>query len=545
MTAVRSCDRVSAHRLEEDHLAAALDQWCGSGSLAHVRADTLVETMFVGGMRRAVRYAPGVAHRGMVRSAKGRALIRVHRRRTKSVAPLREGSGEDVDWSKLSSTTRLRRSQLSFLRDEDEDRRSPFERDYERVVFSSAFRRLQDKTQAFPIEPSDYVRTRLTHSVEVAALGRSLASTAMRNLLDKHLERSVNPEDAAFIVATACLLHDLGNPPFGHSGEAAIQEWFAEHRSAFEFGDAQERQDFERFEGNALGFRLATRLQHLGDHSGLNLTAGTLAAFLKYPCGSHEVTSNGKSRSKFGYFKADTRTFERVHDEVQFRFRHPLAFLMEAADDIANCFVDVEDALKKRVLSLPQMIERLRTGMAGSLAEAIVESALVARLEVLERAGLVGGDRDQLAYQYFRQVAMGKMAASAARAFVDHYDGIRTGEFDTELVEVMDLARLNTALRALAKEFVHANPNVVTLEHRGRHVIRELLNALVPRRDKPGTKLFRALVPPTPAHPDDANVACSDDYRRALAAVDFIAGMTDTYAEDLFRRLSGAHNPRI
>ncbi|MBP7678257.1 MAG: dNTP triphosphohydrolase, partial [Thermoanaerobaculia bacterium] len=143
-----------------------------------------------------------------------------------------------MDWSKLSSTTRLRGSQLSFLRDEDEDRRSPFERDYERVVFSSAFRRLQDKTQAFPIEPSDYVRTRLTHSVEVAALGRSLASTAMRNLLDKHLERSVNPEDAAFIVATACLLHDLGNPPFGHSGEAAIQEWFAEHRSAFEFGDA-------------------------------------------------------------------------------------------------------------------------------------------------------------------------------------------------------------------------------------------------------------------------------------------------------------------
>ena len=136
-----------------------------------------------------------------------------------------------MDWSHLNSTARLRGTQLSQLTDEDSDRRSPFERDHERVEFSSAFRRLQDKTQAFPLEASDFVRTRLTHSVEVAALGRSLAFTAVRGLLDSPLERSVNPEDAAFIVATACLLHDLGIPPFGHAGECG-QRRLRERRRA-------------------------------------------------------------------------------------------------------------------------------------------------------------------------------------------------------------------------------------------------------------------------------------------------------------------------
>lgn len=257
-------------------------------------------------------------------------------------------------WSDLNSTSRLR---PSLVKKSEADLRSAYEGDYDRVLFSSAFRRLQDKTQVFPLDRNDFVRTRLTHSLEVSTVGRDMGSSVAKVLERQGIDRNLNPEDAGTLVATACLLHDIGNPPFGHSGEQSIGQWF---KSRFDNGklkieDRQERLDLEKFEGNASGFRIATRLQHLGQSYGMNLTAGALACLMKYPCGSHEVNWHIKAKerpkkcSKFGYFKADAVTFRRVQTLTKLSgiTRHPLTFLMEAADDIVYSAVDLEDALKK------------------------------------------------------------------------------------------------------------------------------------------------------------------------------------------------------
>jgi len=211
-------------------------------------------------------------------------------------------------WKKLLSSERLRPTRVKQR--SEFDARTEFENDFDRVIFSSSFRRLRNKAQVFSLDSHDFVRTRLTHSIEVSTIGRSLGEGAAAGLLRLYPNLGLTPRDVGTIVATACLLHDIGNPPFGHSGEKAIGRWFLaniDNGFKLKLSDKKERGDLENFEGNAQGFRIATRLQWTGQDFGMNLTVAALSSLLKYPCASDEVVPDGpKPLSKFGYFKADS-----------------------------------------------------------------------------------------------------------------------------------------------------------------------------------------------------------------------------------------------
>ncbi len=248
-----------------------------------------------------------------------------------------------MDWPKLLNPNRMGRKNETY-----KDVRSPFEVDYDRIIFSSAFRRLQDKTQVFPLSESDYVRTRLTHSLEVSCVGRSIGSIVGAAICKKY-KLAIPPSDFGSIIATACLAHDLGNPPFGHSGEDAIRHWFIHSEVANNIKQkipAALHSDFVEYEGNAEGFRLVTKILHPESRGGLQLTYATLGAFSKYPIQSgvrEELRQNRAGAKKYGFFHSEKDSFEEVaknlglirRDKKHLWWcRHPLAFLMEAADDM-------------------------------------------------------------------------------------------------------------------------------------------------------------------------------------------------------------------
>src|SRR3954467_3450566 len=261
-----------------------------------------------------------------------------------------------MNWAQLLCADRLRLDRPGI----PAPPRSPFQIDSDRIIFSSAFRRLQDKTQVFPLADNDYVRTRLTHSLEVASVGRSLGARVGDHLCQAHFPGGeIHASDIGAIVSAAALAHDLGNPPFGHSGEDAIRHWFTTSPVAQaarkEFTKA-EKKDFECFEGNAQGFRIITRLQ-MPDNPGLRLTYATLAAFTKYPRASRLPVKpeGGASAKKFGFFQSEAPFFEEVAVRTgldqrvpgaAWWCRHPLAFLVEAADDICYRLVDFEDGFR-------------------------------------------------------------------------------------------------------------------------------------------------------------------------------------------------------
>lgn len=477
------------------------------------------------------------------RQANGRAAGRIRGALEENRRYTRPG----MYWNHLNAVARRRPPQVDKART---DFRTPFESDYDRVLFSSSFRRLQDKTQVFPLERHDFVRTRLTHSLEVSTVGRNLGISVAKALINGDHERSVNAEDFGTIVATACLLHDIGNPPFGHSGEKSIGRWFKDHGEALKITDTQERLDLECFEGNASGFRIATRLQHLGDEFGLNLTAGTLACLMKYPCASTEMVKGSKRRAKFGYYKADQATFAWVQEQTRLAgARHPLAFLMEAADDIVYSAVDIEDALKKGILDYQTIVAFL----ADSLKECPAGRQLVAdhlegRLSYLIDKGYSTGEARQLAFQYFRTIAVGKMAGSCVEHFVACYPALMEGSHDQALTEDtgaakgMKLAPLCKAMQDLAVAYVYSNREIVAIEFAGRRILHGLLDIFQEELNdwKAGkSKLIKSLLPPEVRNSADEEIAVSESYRYMLRAADYIAGMTDSYARDLHHRLTG------
>lgn len=457
-----------------------------------------------------------------------------------------------MEWEKLLSRERLRPSGTTT---DAFDKRSSFDSDFDRVVFSSSFRRLQDKTQVFPLEAHDFVRTRLTHSAEVAAVGRALGISAARVLHEHDKLAADFSREWSTIVATACMLHDIGNPPFGHSGEKYIGSWFTQKLTdpaqstkekplrtrvgaPLELPDDQEARDLTKFEGNAHALRVATRIQTLGAPFGMNLTCGTLGALLKYPCSSTQSDGTKKSKKKFGYFKSDTRAFQRVRAAVALSdaVRHPLTFLVEAADDIAYSVVDIEDALKKRVISF-DLVESYLAKLEGDAKEEFLEKQLRTQLAKLSAVTSLS-ERQQLAFQNFRVHAIGRMIASTVQVFCEKFEEITAGEFDEELTEKMPLAPLCATLKKLGDDHVYSTSEVVKVEETGKHVIWGLLDIFYDElRYKPDSRLIKTFLPPTNANPDDVEV--SEQYALAQRVADYVAGMTDTFAVSLFRRLTG------
>jgi len=464
-----------------------------------------------------------------------------------------------MQWSRLISGERAGPS------DHPSGDRTKFEDDLGRVVFSAPVRRLQDKTHVFPLEAHDSVRTRLTHSLEVSNVARDLSQAACRRLVDRIPAEYAH---AVSTIAAACaLLHDVGNPPFGHAGETAIQDWFrqklTENRSlAAVFVDTAASSsapaflpvaaDFIRFDGNAQMVRLATRLQVLSDSNGLNLTFGTLSAACKYVVSARDMRPEIHERSKPGFFETERELICRVQHETGTGVsRNPITYLVEAADDIVNVCIDLEDGVRKRVFRWQEMIEELERYGAEGEAIALKESAQ----ELVEKRRLGGYGAGDVFAQAFRTNLMSRLIPAALDEFQHSYDAIMTGEYGHELVKRSRLGGLYVACKEVVKRHIFSSPDVLRLEIMGRKVIHDLLDlyweGVAPElRDESGfsNKLYSIIS-------DNYRNAFEQDLHRTFPTVDpaakrfylqlrlvcdQVAGMTDAYAVGQHRLLANS-----
>jgi dGTPase len=435
-------------------------------------------------------------------------------------------------WLKLLSPERLGASTEHAVGHSPD--RSRFQQDYDRIVFTSALRRLKDKTQVFPLAQSDYVRTRLTHSLEASCVGRSLGAMVGRAIVDRHgLAPEVHPSDFGAVVAAACLAHDIGNPPFGHAGEDAMRAWFASHSAYLAGLDPDQRADLLNYEGNAQGFRILTHLENPTNPGGLQLTCAVLATFAKYPRRSHlGERLEGKSARKFGYFQAEAGLFAEVAETVGLIpraegawFRHPLTFLVEAADDTCYLVVDIEDGVQQGCVS-PEQAEALLLDLAGGIEGA-------SRLKYLE------GPKRRI--EYLRARAIGRLVDEAARIFLENEAAILEGSFDQALFDVSPVGETLHKVRQVAEEQIYNARQVMEVMAAGYEVISGLLDGYVDGACGPQTARNRVWANLLPA--DFDQTACESSYLRLLQVADMIAGMTDSYAVSAYRRLKGIELP--
>ncbi len=448
-----------------------------------------------------------------------------------------------MDWNRLLSRARpgLSRQQP------DSEARTDFQRDFDRIVFSSAFRRLQDKTQVFPLSQSDYVRTRLTHSLEVSSVGRSLGTMVGDSVIRRHGLKGVYPQDFGAVVAAACLAHDIGNPPFGHAGEDAIRLWFtasATGRAVLERLTEAQQQDFLRFEGNAQGFRIITRLQSPDNRGGMQLTCATLGIFTKYPRASALPAEPplGIAFKKFGFYQDDWDLFAEVAGQLGLEpvlpgawTRHPLAYLVEAADDICYRIIDVEDAFRLQQLRYEEVRDLLLT-LTGTPERAQRKMDRITR------------PKEKI--EYLRAKAIGAIIEQAHQCFMAHEDAILAGAFTEELLDVIPAADAMRALKDCGEKQVYVSRPVVEVEAAGFEVLGGLLEAFMstvadiadhgPNASSKSRMLIH-LIPEQFAGP--GRQPSTDPYRRALAITDFVSGMTDSYAVTLFKKLTGMSLP--
>lgn len=455
-----------------------------------------------------------------------------------------------MNWSQLLSEIRIGQDEHK----PSQPHRPPWQTDYDRITFSSAFRRLQDKTQVFPLTSSDYVRTRLTHSMEAATVARSLGGMVGFQLKDETLQQ-VHPLEIGMIVSAAALAHDIGNPPFGHSGEDAIRTWFNASESVRTYCKPftqRQRADFEYFEGNAQGFRILTRLQMYKELGGMQLTAATLATFSKYPVQvrlPREPKSADLSLKKFGFFQAEKGRFIEVANLTGLLpvagdrggwCRHPLAYLLEASDDICYRIVDFEDGFQQGLIDFD---------VARDLLASIGDKE-----KNLRRAEKEHARRDKI--NLLRAVAIGSAIEEAARIFVDNLPSIMHGEFTGDLMSRTSLHTAFDKIKQLQVTEIYKNPRVLRVEAAGFTVIGGLLEVFFRAASEVANAVEKT------GSPDDAPRDCQkiydlipseflgpnrlphpDPYPRLLGITDYVCGMTDSYALNLFRNIAGISLP--
>ncbi|MEI7811037.1 MAG: deoxyguanosinetriphosphate triphosphohydrolase [Ignavibacteria bacterium] len=455
-----------------------------------------------------------------------------------------------MNWEQLLSRTRPGEENPQTINNIN-DGRSEFQRDFDRIVFSSAFRRLQDKTQVFPLPESNFVHNRLTHSLEVSCIGRSLGNIVGERVLNKRpeLQSSFTKFHFGEIVAAACLAHDIGNPPFGHSGEDAIAEYFkfgngAQFESLLNFSPRWN--DFTKFEGNAQGFRIIVCLQNPNVIGGLRLTAATLAAFTKYPKESFIETSNfnllqaeqqNKIYKKYGFFQSEKDFFIQVAKEVGlsnksqaisslFMCRHPLSFLVEAADDICYRVMDLEDGFHLGLVSFKETEDLLR--------------ALAGDSELKSYSFRDKNDR----IGYLRAKALNNLVYQLADIFTDEEDNILKGSLDNELINLLPAARILKEIKDISIEKIYSYESVLEREAAGFEVLGGLLDIFITAVTETANnslsgkhKKILQLLPDQFISKNGQ--PGSDLYTRLLKITDFISGMTDSFAISLFRKIKG------
>ncbi|MGC4129135.1 MAG: deoxyguanosinetriphosphate triphosphohydrolase [Bergeyella sp.] len=425
--------------------------------------------------------------------------------------------------------------------------RTDFQRDYDRIIFSSAFRRLQNKTQVFPLPGSVFVHNRLTHSLEVSSVGRSLGTLAGEFIVD-HYGNEISEESRNFylhnlnhVIASACLCHDIGNPAFGHSGEDAIASYFERNESDLKqkFSE-KEWSDLLNFEGNANAVRVLTNQQKGKDKGGLQLTFTTLASIAKYPCESVAKNKKVINRKKFGFFQNEKETFLEIakgtamitesEEPVIFK-RHPFVWLVEAADDICYNIIDMEDAHRLGIVNTSDC-ENLFIDLIKS------ENSDLSRVE--DKLGIITNKNERISY--LRAKVINALINQSIEIFRKNFDKILNGTLDKALLDIYK--NDNPALQHIEDfsiEKIYNHRAVVEIENAGYNVMYELLNHFIPSVLKPQDerksydKKALKLVPGQFRY-DEAG---SSDYQKTLGIIDYVSGMTDNYATDLYRKIKG------
>ena len=443
-----------------------------------------------------------------------------------------------MDWRKLISAKRLG---MESYHDAGIDDRSAFLRDYDRLIFSAPFRRLQNKTQVFPLPGSVFVHNRLTHSLEVSCVGRSLGNRVSRLLLQRRPELADSAiSEIGNIVSAACLAHDLGNPPFGHSGERAISAYFTEGKGKelHELLSKEEWDDIIHFEGNANAFRLLTHQFNGRRRGGFALTYTTLASIVKYPYSSHYAAN----KPKFGFFQTEEETFRTIADELglirlsregePLRYcRHPLVFLVEAADDICYQMMDIEDAYKLKILTREETL---------SLLTPFIEEHKMEHLtEVFD---MVTDHNEQIAY--LRSKVIGILIDECADAFLRHEEEILGGTFTEPLIKHTS-ERCRQAYKhcsEVAVRKIYRSRDVLDIELAGFRIINTLIELMIDAALHPDNAYSRLLIDRVSSQYD---MHAPTLYGKVQAVFDYLSGMTDVYALDLYRKINGNSLPAV
>ncbi len=423
--------------------------------------------------------------------------------------------------------------------------RTDFQRDFDRIIFSSAFRRLQNKTQVFPLPGSVFVHNRLTHSLEVSSVGRSLGSV-IGEFIAEHFSGELTEDSGNFyrynlsnVIASACLCHDIGNPAFGHSGEDAIASYFEKNRSDLQHKFSEkEWADLVNFEGNANAIRVLTHQQNGKDEGGVQLTHTTLASIAKYPCESVAKKKGILHRKKFGFFQNEKATFldiaqsvnmiQENDDPVIFK-RHPFAWLVEAADDICYNIIDMEDAHRLGIVSTADC-ENLFYDLIKS------ENQNVQRVE--EKLRLLTNANERISY--LRAKVINALINKTVTNWQTHSEQILNGNADTALLDI--IKQENPALQEIERfsiEKIYNHKAVVEIENAGYNVMYELLNHFIPSviKTKEERKSYDKMA--LKLLPAQFQYEAGSDYQKVLGIIDFVSGMTDNYATDLYRKIKG------
>lgn len=470
-----------------------------------------------------------------------------------------------MTWKRLLSAERSRSASADI-----NDIRTEFRRDYHRILNSASFRRLQDKTQVFPLDRGDFVRTRLTHSLEVSSFAESLADTAFTKLIQSGIAPEITPEvreNCCDILRCAGLVHDIGNPPFGHFGEFTIREWFKDNLPTLEYKgkpvenllSEQMKGDFLNFEGNAQALRVLTKLHFLIDEHGMNLTFALLNTIIKYPVpstGINKRSGNIKDK-KMGYYFSEQQLFERITSATgAANCRYPLTFLLEAADDIAYKTADIEDAVRKGMLTYKSLLSELsgeaaqgkcRTQAEGKALENAV-GKLEHCLDSAKRRGMPSPEEN--AVQNWIVRIQSDLLYSAADEFVANYDEIMCGEYKGELLGTAPVRVLAEMLSDIAYRYAFTSKEIFKIELSVKVMLDSLLERLTGaalRINTPQQKItddkmisvisenYLRICEMSASGGDEAQQA----YARLQLVTDYVCGMTDGYARSLYRDITG------
>ena len=438
-----------------------------------------------------------------------------------------------MNWKQLLSSQRSGQKQQFS----SEPSRSAFEQDYDRIIFSHPFRKLQDKTQVHPLPEHDFVHTRLTHSLEVSSVGRSLGKRVGEVIIQRHpeLAKEYTLFDFGAIVAAASLTHDLGNPPFGHAGEAAISDFFTQSNIGLSLKDKMseaEWTDLTRFEGNAQGFRILNKNQY-----GLKLTFATLGAFTKYPCPAFFPARDKSKRSqkKFGFFQSEriifrevAQTLELVTTAEDVYERHPLTYLVEAADDICYSIIDLEDGCSLGLIGYEE-------------AKALLENVITKNKSKLGKLDQLNSRQEKMGF--LRALAIGDLMDECSTLFLDSEKEILEGNFNHALADLCPSKKTLKNIINVSVEKIYQARQVVEIEAAGHEVLpglmEEFLTAGLHLYEKNKSRKYENLALLFPEDIQWSMKQNTDHYTVARLVVDFVSGLTDRHAISLYKKIKG------